>query len=83
MKYFSTRNKSLEFSFRDIFLRGLAPDGGLFLPSEIKRYSQSEIKNLSKLSYIDLATEIIFNFCKDDINKDQLKIIIKKVISSE
>ena len=36
MKYFSTRNKSLEFGFKDIFLRGLAPDGGLFLPSEIK-----------------------------------------------
>ena len=82
MKYFSTRNKSLEFSFRDIFLRGLAPDGGLFLPSEIKRYSQSEIKNLSKLSCIDLATEIIFNFCKDDISKDQLKIIIKKSYSN-
>ena len=64
MKYFSTRNKSIEFSFKDIFLRGLAPDGGLFLPSKIKKYSESEIKNLSKLSYVDLATEIIFNFCK-------------------
>ena len=82
MKYFSTRNKSLEFSFKDIFLRGLAPDGGLFLPSEIKKYSHSELKNLSKLSYIDLATEIIFNFCKDDIAKEQLKIIIKKAYSN-
>ncbi len=36
MNYFSTRDKSLEFSFKDIFLRGLAPGGGLFLPSEIK-----------------------------------------------
>ena len=78
MKYFSTRNKSLEFSFKDIFLRGLAPDGGLFLPSEIKKYNNSELKNLSKLSYIDLSTEIIFNFCKDDIDKDQLKILIGK-----
>ena len=78
MKYFSTRNKALEFSFKDIFLRGLAPDGGLFLPSEIKRYSQSELKNLSKLSYVDLATEIIFNFCQDDIDKKQLKILIDK-----
>ena len=50
MKYFSTRNKSIEFSFKEIFLRGLAPDGGLFLPSEIKKYSESEFKNLSKLS---------------------------------
>ena len=78
MKYFSTRNKSLEFSFKDIFLRGLAPDGGLFLPSEIKRYSKSELKNLSKLSYVDLATEIIFNFCQNDIEKTQLKILIEK-----
>ena len=82
MKYFSTRNKSLKFSFKDIFLRGLAPDGGLFLPSEIKQYSQSELKNLSKLSYVDLATEIIFNFCKEDINKDQLKILIEKAYSN-
>ena len=82
MKYFSTRNKSLEFSFKDIFLRGLAPDGGLFLPSEIKKYNQSELKNLSKLSYVDLATEIILNFCKDDINKAQLKILIDKAYSN-
>ena len=78
MKYFSTRNKSIEFSFKDIFLRGLAPDGGLFLPSKIKKYSESEIKNLSKLSYVDLATEIIFNFCKEDIDKNELKIILEK-----
>jgi len=82
MKYFSTRDKSLKFGFKDIFLRGLAPDGGLFLPSEIKKYNQAELKNLSKLSYVDLATEIIFNFCKDDINKEQLKILIKKAYSS-
>ena len=82
MKYFSTRNKSLKFSFKDIFLRGLAPDGGLFLPSEIKQYNQSELKNLSKLSYLDLATEIILNFCKDDIEKDQLKLLVKKAYSN-
>ncbi|MDA9623841.1 threonine synthase [Pelagibacteraceae bacterium] len=78
MKYFSTRNKSLNFSFRDIFLRGLAPDGGLFLPSEIRKYSENELKNLSKLSYEELATEIIYNFCKDDIERKDLRIIIEK-----
>ena len=51
MNYFSTRDKSLEFSFKDIFLRGLAPGGGLFLPAEIKKYSQEELNNLSKLNY--------------------------------
>ena len=78
MNYFSTRDKSLEFSFKDIFLRGFAPDGGLFLPSEIKKYSQSEIKDLSKLSYIELATEIISNFCEKDIEKNQLQSLTEK-----
>ena len=76
MNYFSTRDKSLKFSFKDIFLRGLAPDGGLFLPSDLRKYSELEIKSLGKLSYVDLATEIIFNFCKNDIEKTKLKSLL-------
>ena len=48
MKYLSTRDKSLKFGFKDIFLRGLAPGGGLFLPAEIKKYNQEQLNNLSQ-----------------------------------
>ena len=77
MNYFSTRDKYLKFSFKDIFLRGLAPGGGLFLPSDIKHYDKSELDKLSHLSYEDLATEILFNFCSNDIDKPELKSLIK------
>ncbi len=82
MNYFSTRDKSLKFNFRDIFLRGLAPGGGLFLPSEIKKYNQGDLNNLSQLNYTELATEIIFNFCSKVIKKDELSSLIKKSYSS-
>ena len=75
MNYLSTRDKSLKFNFKDIFLRGLAPDGGLFLPSEIRIYNKSELEKLSKLSYADLAAEILFNFCSDNLSKDELQSI--------
>jgi len=78
MNYFSTRDKSLKFSFKDVFLRGLAPGGGLFLPTEIKHYDKSELDKLSQISYEDLATEILFNFCSYDINKKELNSVIKK-----
>ena len=78
MNYFSTRDKSLKFSFKDVFLRGLAPGGGLFLPTEIKHYDKSELDKLSQMSYEDLATEILFNFCSYDINKKELNSLIKK-----
>ncbi|OUV60406.1 MAG: threonine synthase [Candidatus Pelagibacter sp. TMED128] len=78
MNYFSTRDKSLKFSFKDIFLRGLAPGGGLFLPSEIKKFDKDELNGLSKLGYKELATEIIFNFCKEEVSKNELKLLIEK-----
>ena len=49
MNYISTRNKSLNFDFSSIFLRGLAPDGGLFLPNEIKKFSEKELKEVNAL----------------------------------
>ena len=51
MKYFSTRDKKLSLSFKDIFLRGLAPDGGLFLPSNVKKYNNTASVYYSYMSY--------------------------------
>ena len=42
MKYFSTRNKNLNHSFKEVFLRGLAHDGGLFITQKLKVYNSSE-----------------------------------------
>ena len=78
MEYISTRNKNLSYNFKEIFLRGLAPDGGLFIPKKIKIYNKSEIKDLRGLSYIDLATEIISNFCSPEIERNNLRDLIKK-----
>ena len=78
MEYISTRDKNLNYNFKEIFLRGLAPDGGLFIPKKIKTLNNSEIQELSKLSYIDLATEIISIFCSPEIEKNNLKELIKK-----
>ncbi len=81
MNYISTRDKSLKFSFKDIFLRGLAPGGGLFLPSKLKKYSKEDLNYLSQLNYNELATEIIFNFCAEEIEKDELSLLIEKSYS--
>ena len=78
MNYFSTRDKSLKLSFKDIFLRGLAPDGGLFLPEKLKVYNSDDLDKLSSMSYARLATEIIYNFCSDHFKKEQLEALIKK-----
>ncbi|RPG96741.1 MAG: threonine synthase, partial [Candidatus Pelagibacter sp. TMED165] len=82
MNYLSTRNKSLNLNFGNIFLRGLAPDGGLFLPKEIYKFSEQELTELSKLNYIDLGTEIISKFCTPILDKKKIKLILNKAYSS-
>ena len=43
MKYISTRGKSPALDFNEILLAGLAPDGGLYVPEEIPKFSEAEI----------------------------------------
>ena len=78
MKYFSTRDKSIKYNFKEVFLRGLAPDGGLFIPEEIKIFSKEDLQRLKKLNYVELATEIVSYFCGNSLDTKQLKNIIEK-----
>jgi len=78
VEYISTRNKNLNFNFKDVFLRGLAPEGGLFIPRKIKTYNASELKVLRKMSYVELATEIISKFFYPNIEKNKLNKLIEK-----
>ena len=82
MEYISTRNKNLQFSFKEIFLQGLAPDGGLFISKNIKKYSNNELNKMAKLNYVDLAKEIVSNFCEKDLHGKELEDIIKKSYSN-
>ena len=82
MEYISTRNKNLNLSFKEVFLRGLAPDGGLFIPKKIKKYSNNELKKMAKLNYIDLSKEILSSFCGNDLEEKELENIIKKSYSN-
>jgi threonine synthase len=81
MKYISTRNNSKEFSFEEVFIRGLADDGGLFIPKSLKKYSEEELKTLSTLNYQDLAKKIIFPFIGDFMTANELSDIVDKSYS--
>ena len=77
MEYISTRNSKKTFSFRDVFLKGLASDGGLFVPKKIPLYTFQELKKLSNLTYNELATKIIWEFCNDEFNETEIYDLVK------
>jgi len=81
MKYISTRNNSKEYSFEDVFIKGLADDGGLFIPKEVKKYSTEELESLSGLSYQELAKKIIYPYIGDFMSESELSDIVDKSYS--
>ena len=78
MEYISTRNAQKTFSFKKVFLSGLAPDGGLFVPKKIPLYSYQELKKLKNLSYNDLAIKIILKFCGNEFSEIEIKNIVNE-----
>ena len=81
MEYVSTRNSSKTFNFKEVFIKGLADDGGLFIPKSLNKFSEAKIDSFKKLSYQDLAKNIIFSFIGDFMSENDLSRIIDKSYS--
>ena len=74
MKYLSTRNNKLDFSFFEILFQGLSKDGGLFLPHE---WPLIDINTLKNMTYQEVALEVIYPYVFDEISRIDLKKIIE------
>ncbi len=73
MKYLSTRNNNLDFSFFEILFQGLSKEGGLFLPHE---WPLLDVNTLKNTTYEELAIEVIHPYVANEISKNDLKKII-------
>lgn len=74
--YHSTRGIEKVTSSQAI-IKGLANDGGLYVKDDIKVYCLDELKEMSKLSYQDLAIEILKNYLSD-FEDEKIKEIVDK-----
>ena len=82
MKYISTRGQTERMDFSDVLLMGLAPDGGLMLPESYPQVDSATLNKWRKLSYPELAFEIMRLFATD-IDEDDLKDIINRTYTKE
>jgi threonine synthase len=82
MQYVSTRGQAPAQSFSQILLGGLAPDGGLYLPSEYPKVSGAELDAWRKLSYAGLAFEVLKKFATD-IPEADLKALAHKTYTAD
>ncbi|KAF2435259.1 tryptophan synthase beta subunit-like PLP-dependent enzyme [Tothia fuscella] len=82
-RYLSTRGGSYGLSFEDVVLKGLASDGGLFIPEEIPSLPQDWQTSWKGASFEELAYNIFSLYIsQEEIPAEDLKNIIKESYST-
>lgn len=79
--YKSTRSKDGYLKASEAILKGLADDGGLFVPTEIPKLDVS-IEELSKMTYQQVAYEVMRLYFTD-FTEEELKNCINKAYDSK
>lgn len=88
MRYYSTRGEPTDETrtFSDILLRGLAPDGGLYMPVEYPHVSAQDLTRWVQVyreqGYAALAFEVMSLFI-DDIPAEDLRALCDKAYAEE
>ncbi|CZT52803.1 probable threonine synthase [Rhynchosporium secalis] len=82
-RYLSTRGGSYGLSFEEVVLKGLASDGGLFIPEEIPAIPRDWESKWKNLSFSELAFEILSLYISSsEIPPADLKEVINRSYST-
>ena len=81
INYLSTRGGQSSLQYEDVLLSGLARDGGLFMPEEWPTFSYSELNEMKKLSYSELAAKIMTPFIQPSLSHSEVLKICNEIYS--
>src|SRR5437667_11057048 len=81
MRYRSTAGRAPLTSLRGAVLRGLAPDGGLYMPAELARRSPEELEEFRSLPFTEVCFRVARPFATPDVPEEVLWQIVSEAIN--
>ena len=81
MRYRSTSREAPLTSLRGAVLRGLAPDGGLYMPVEIARRSPQELEEFRRLPFTEVCFRVVRPFAGPDFPEEVLWQVVSEAIN--
>jgi len=82
MQYISTRGEDSGYNCTQAIKRGIASDGGLFVPKEIPFFSPESIQNMAGLSYKEIAA-LVLHPLLDDFTFQEISLFLENAYSEE
>ena len=83
MHYYSLSNPKETTNFSQAVVNGIAPDRGLYFPSEIPQLPASFFDNIEEMDVHEMALTAIQAFVGDEIPKEELERIVKTTLDFE
>ncbi len=80
MRYYSLNRQSASVDFQAATVAGQAPDGGLYFPEQIPRFSTNFLAQLPKLPRAEVAYEVIRPYVGTCIPEDELRRICAETV---
>jgi threonine synthase len=74
----STNRQAPQADFKEVLLRGQAPDYGLYMPLKIPLLKEKDILSFRDKNYSDIAYDVISGFVGEEIPSSYLKTMIKE-----
>jgi threonine synthase len=81
LRYRSTSRQAPLTSLRGAVLRGLAPDGGLYMPVEIARHSPEELEEFRRLPFTEVCFRVARPFATPDMPEEVLWQVVSEAIN--
>ena len=82
MKYTSTRDDAKRLTAAQAIHKGISPDGGLFLPTELPALDQGFLQRLCGMDYRGRAVEVLSLFL-DDYTREELADCVEAAYGGE
>lgn len=80
MKFYSTNNPQYKISLREAVLKGLAPDGGLYLPESIPALPSTFLRTLPGHSNVSIALTVARNLLGEEVEAKELERIVEQTV---
>lgn len=81
MPYISTNKKAPAATLQSAVIKGLAPDGGLYMPAHIPKLPETSYARLPELSLSEIAVEVARNVLANEVPINILKPLVEEAIN--
>ena len=81
MKYYSTNDQSIQADLKEAVFKGLARDGGLYMPERIPVMGKDFLESIEKMNLQEISYEISKALFGEDVPSNRLKEIVFDAIN--